>query len=177
MRKIELPIFGKIELENTDYWEYKYEASLWAYAFGELSIDIDVHFKELNAVNIDKVSWALNDIKKINEMGRVAYSTDFHNDGSTSAYIEEWEQEIFCQIFSDDEFQEFLIPSDKNASIKERLLSLLRLVRIGIYAEADNGFAVMDYAFGYSMDKGFRDNMLVVKLNEQYEVLEITSEG
>jgi len=34
-----------------------------------------------------------------------------------------------------------------------------------------------DYAFGYDYEKGFRDDMLVVKLDEKYEVLEITNEG
>jgi len=67
--------------------------------------------------------------------------------------------------------------------IKERFLSLLRLVRtclrVGIYTEPNENidFIVMDYAFGYDRSIGFRDDMLVVYLNEKYEVNAISAEG
>ena len=178
---LELPIFGNVELKSSNIpipnWEYKHEAYLKAYAFGEIIIDVGVHFKELSDNYVDKVRQALSNIQKINEIATSAYVSDYHNGGEAGSYIQEWHEDIFEQIFSDDEFQAFLAHTDESMPIEERLLSLLRLVSIHIYAGVEERFIVMDYAFGYDFEKGFRDNMLVVKLDEKYEVLEITSEG
>jgi len=176
---LELPIFGNVVLKYFDIpdWEYKYETYLRAYVFGEITIDISVYFKELSDNYISKVRQVLTDIQKINEIATTAYISDYHNGSNASDYIQEWHEDIFKQIFSDDEFHAFLAQSDESVPVKERLLSLLRLVGIGIYAGADENFIVMDYAFGYDIEKGFRDDMLVVKINERYDVTEITNEG
>ena len=41
-KHVELPIFGNVELtsSNAPDWEYKHEAHLKEYAFGEIAIDI-----------------------------------------------------------------------------------------------------------------------------------------
>ncbi|GHU04304.1 hypothetical protein FACS1894158_04320 [Betaproteobacteria bacterium] len=175
-KKIELPLFGRIEPENAD-WEYKYESHIYAYDFDGLKIDLDVHFKKVNSQTVESVSQALTDLKKINETGTTAYLQDFEEEGEAKEYVGEWAQDIFQQIFTEEEFSDFLQHTDKEKPIEEQLLSLIRLVRVGVYAESDDDFVTLDYAFGYELDKGFRDNMIVVKLNQDYEVTEITMEG
>ena len=97
--------------------------------------------------------------------------------GEAQYYINEWNEDIFGQIFTQEEFEEFIQDTDKENTIEERLLSKLRLVRFGVYAESEDSFVTMDYAFGYDIDKGFRDNMLIVKLNQDYKVCELVTEG
>ncbi|MCL2254014.1 MAG: DUF2004 domain-containing protein [Lachnospiraceae bacterium] len=176
---IELPIFGNVELTNSNDqdWDYKYETHLEGYDFGAIIIDIDVHIKELSDNYIGEVCQVLSNLQKVSEIATTAYISDYHNDGETCSYIQSWNEDIFEQIFSDEEFQAFLSYSDESLPIEERLLSLLRLVGIGIYAGEDEEFIVMDYAFGYDFEKGFRDDMLVIKLDKKYEVLEVTNEG
>lgn len=176
MKNIKLPLFGSITLENAD-WEYKYQANLWGYDFNGSTIDLDVNFIEATEENVKKVGLTLNDLEKLNKVGLESISHDFEEEGESKSYIEEWNEDIFEQIFSEEEFEEFLKDTDSKKSIEERLLSRLRLVRLGIYAESEDSFVTMDYAFGYDMDKGFRDNMLIVKLNQDYKVSEIVIEG
>lgn len=171
---IVLPIFGKIELKNIDS---EYEALIYAYDCEDVIIDLDVHFKELDPININSVSKVLEELNLVIKIGAKIIFTNFFNDGVAKKYIEEWNEDIFEQIFSQKEFDAFVFNTDKNKSIEERLLSLIRLVRVGIYTESDNSFIILDYAFGYDIDKGFRDDMLVIKLNIDYKFLEITTEG
>ena len=173
----ELPIFGKISLEEVEDSEYRFEASIWSYDFQGTPIDLTVHFKEAAQRSVSKVSLALNTLSKILLIGQKALQQDFEEDEIVKEYIEEWNEDIFLQLLSEEEFERFIEKSDKAKSIQERLLSLLRIVRIGIYAESENSFITMDFAFGYEQEKGFRDDMLVVTLNPQLKVTNICTEG
>ncbi len=176
MKNIELPIFGNIILEDAD-WEYKYDSHLWGHEIDGQPVDIDVNFIEVSEPNISEVSRALNDLQELNKICIDSIVQDFEEAGEARDYIDEWKEEIFGQIFTEEEFEEFVQDTDKEKSIETRLLSKLRLVRFGVYAESDDSFVTMDYAFGYDLDRGFRDNTLVVKLNQEYEVCEIVAEG
>ena len=54
-KNIELPIFGSIALDNTD-WEYKYNSHLQGYKFNGNPVDLDVNFKEVTEKNVNRVS-------------------------------------------------------------------------------------------------------------------------
>ena len=179
-KNIELPIFGNVELDFIDITDYEYryyEAYPGKLDLGESAVDFDVHFKELSDDYISATGRVLEKRKEINQIATAAYISDYHNGGETSSYIQNWRDDIFGQIFSAEEFASFIAKTDENAPLGERLLSLLRLVRIGIYTGGEESFIVMDYAFGDDYDKGFRDDMLVIKMNEKYEVEVIVSEG
>ena len=176
MINIELPIFGNITLRNVNC-EYKYQFDLQKYEFNGNLVDLDVNFIEVTEESVNKVSKALNYLEELNKIGIEGFMRDFSEEGETKYYIEEWNGDIFGQIFSEEEFEDFIKDTDREKNIEERLLSKLRLVRLGIYAESDDYFVTMDYAFGYDIDKGFRDDMLVVKLNQEYEVCDISNEG
>ena len=176
MLNIELPIFGNITLKNVN-WEYKYQSDLQGYEFNGNPVDLGVNFIEVTEDSVNKVSKALNSLEELNKIGIESFMRDFAEKGETQYYIEEWNGDIFAQIFSEEELEDFIKDTDCEKNIEERLLSKLRLVGLGIYAESDDAFVVMDYAFGYEIDKGFRDDMLVVKLNQEYEVCDISNEG
>lgn len=176
VKEITLPLFGKVKLEQTD-WEYQYLGSLSEYEFGELLVDIDVNFQQINDTNIKKVSQVLNDLEKISQLGSDFLAQDFEAEGETKRYINEWDQDIFDQIFTDEELEVFIQNTDNSKSKQERFLSLLRLVRVGVYAEGDDDFLVLDYAFGRDYDKGFRDDMLVLYMDKDYKVCEVSTEG
>jgi len=73
----ELPIFGSITLDNAD-WEYKYTCGLREYEFDGNPVDFDVNFIEVTEENVKKVSKALNDLKKLNEIGIESFMRDFN---------------------------------------------------------------------------------------------------
>ena len=173
--KLELPIFGEIVLEEED-WEYKYGYWKQEYDFQDISIDLDIHFKsEIEEKKIDRVSLALRNLDKIYLIGKESLKNDFGKGNAVDEYIEEWNEDVFHQMFKRDEFQNFIKGTDSSKTIEERLFTLIRLVRIGIYTESENYFVIMDFAFGYDSD--FREDMLVVKLNPELEVTDICTEG
>ena len=179
-KNVELPIFGNVELDDIDITDYKYqyyEAYPGKFDLGELSVDFDVHFEELRDDYINSVHLALDNREKLNQIATAAYIADYESGGETSDYIQNWQDDIFGQIFSAEEFASFIVGTNEDMPLGKWLLSLLRLVRIGIYAGGAESFIVMDYAFGDDYDKGFRDDMLVVKMNEKYEVEAIVGEG
>lgn len=173
---IELPILGKVTLENTDF-EYKYQAGISEYDFKGKPVDLDVHFIELSQSEIDKVSHALNSIEQLDQIGLECIEKDYKNGGESDYYIREWYPDILEQIFTEEEFENYIKHTDNQKSIEERLLSKLRLVRVGVYAGSDNEFIVLDYAFGYELEKGFRDDMMVVKMDQDLKVCDISNEG
>lgn len=173
---IELPIFEEINLKKTN-WDYKYEARKWKHDFIGNSIDLDVHFKKIDEQIVDQVSSTLTRLIEIYKIGEKAIQADFIEGEVVKKYIEDWNNDIFLQIFNETEFRDFIANSDQDKNVEERLLSLLRIVRIGIYSESEKSYVTMDFAFGYESDKGFRDNMLVVTLNPNLEVTDICTEG
>jgi hypothetical protein len=54
---------------------------------------------------------------------------------------------------------------------------LIRIVRIGIYAESEESFIIMDFAFGYEQERGFRDDMIAISLNPDYQITDIDTAG
>ena len=174
--EIYLPIFGNISLEKTN-WEYTHEARLWSYHFAGNPIDLDVHFKQVSDAFIEKVAQVLKNLPNIHQIGLAALKQDFQEGEILQDYIEEWKEDIFFQIFEEHEFENFISQTDPSKSIEERLLSLIRLVRIGIYAESPTSFITIDFAFGYESEPGFRDDMLVVTLDQQLAVTDICAEG
>lgn len=174
MTEIELPIFGRIKLSKETWYN---DAINWEYNFEGMLIDLDVTFKGIDTQKILKVSTTLNNLTKIHKIGKVAIQEDFEKGETVKEYIQEWKEDIFLQIFTSEEFEEFISDTDKEKSIAKRLLSKIRIVRIGIYAESKNSFVTMDFAFGYDDDKGFREDMIVVTLNPNLEVTDICTEG
>ena len=100
--KIELPIFGEINMEQTDMsdWEYRYEAHLQKHIFNGMEVDISVHFRTLNKTAIEEVGQALENMNKINALGIAAFTENYKAGGESERYIREWSEDIFQQIFN-----------------------------------------------------------------------------
>ena len=176
--EIELPIFGKIQLQED--WEHEFFLNKWGYNFNEMPIDLDVNFEMLpDEDSITKLSVLLNQLNIIHEIGKNILQKDFEEGQEVKNYLTEWHEDIFGQVFNDIDYQAFIEKTDQTKGIHERLLSLIRLVRIGIYHNLELESIVLDFAFGY--DKrfkfGFREHMLVVKLNADFTLNELCTEG
>lgn len=175
---IKLPILGKIKVEESSQWgEYKYSCRLNKYQFENIPIDISVNFKNINQQTIQEVSKPLNQLKSLIQYGKNGIVDDYNKKGEAEYYIREWKDYIFEQIFSEEEYAEFISDTDPNLKIENRLLHKIRPVQFSIYAESEHDLVTIDYAFGYDIDKGFRDDMLVVKLNKTLKIENISTEG
>lgn len=180
---ITLPMLGLIELKE-DEWqqtgydhEYNLSYCVNAYKFNNLAVDIDVNLGTVTEQNIEKASFALANFQKLIQVGIEGIYTDYTNKGEAENYIAEWRDDIFVQIFDEEEFLKFMSETDSSLSTEERLLSKLRIVRFGVYVESKIDFITLDYAFGYKQEDGFRDDMLVVKFDQNLKILDISTEG
>lgn len=179
---IRLPILGLIELEESEWeeihdWEYRFCCDIKAYPFKNILIDIDINFKTVTEQTVKRASFALENFQKLIDVGLEGIYTDYSNKGEAEYYITEWRDDIFVQIFDEDEFLKFMSETDLNLSIEDRLLSKLRIVRFGVYVGSEIDFITLDYAFGYKQEDGFRDDMLIVKFDQNLKILDISTEG
>jgi hypothetical protein len=175
MVQIELPIFGKLAFDpkgKRTVDDYICEDYIAAYRFQGKEIDLDVHFTGTNDDNISLVRQGLEDLSNLGFIAQQAILNNFEQGNKVKQYLKDWIDE-----FNDEELEKLLRETNKNDSIINRMFSILRVIRIGFYADSSDRFVVLDYALGYERNKGFRDNMLVVSLNQDWQVSEITLEG
>lgn len=174
--KIALPIFGIINLKK-ESGDYSWAGRIREYEFDKYLIDLDVHFKEdIGNDTLIQASKALENLELIHFSGKNALQNNFGNGGVVDEYIKEWKNDVFYQIFDiKEEFEDFIRNTDYSKSIEERLFDIIRIVRIGVYTKSENYFITLDFTFGY--DSVFRDDMLIVTLNANFEVTDICTEG
>lgn len=99
--------------------------------------------------------------------------SDFNANGEVKNYIDEW-----IEYYLKDEPFKSLAKEPFTESTPNELLSKLNVVRIGFYALSNSTpYIAIDFAFGYDIDSGYRDNMLVIKLNKENELIALTTEG
>lgn len=184
--KIELPHFGEVNLdycENEYPHEKNYIHYAYDYAIGQTfgddfcfqgkPLDLDVHFTDLSQEKISLVAHSLHNLDTIIAKGKTLLVNDFHANGVVKDYIDEW-----IEYYLEEEIFKGLAKEPFTEETPNELLNKLEVVRIGFYSLAEShSYIVMDFAFGYEIDSGYRDDMLVIKLNKELELMELTTEG
>lgn len=184
--KIELPHFGEIDLgfceneypDNKDYIHYAYDYSMGEmfgddFKFEGRPVDLDVNFTTLSKANILQVKNSLDNLYEITQRGKKYLIDDFNSNGEVKNHIGEW-----IEYYLNQEPFKGLAEKPFTEETPNELLKKLEIVRIGFYSwDEDHPYIIMDFAFGYEIDSGYRDNMLTIKLNKNHEPVEITSEG
>ncbi|MBX2876453.1 MAG: DUF2004 domain-containing protein [Saprospiraceae bacterium] len=176
MTVIEFSRIGPVKLKKKED-EYVFEDWTITYQLEGQPLDLDIHLKELDDSSIAIVNIVLTELEKIRDIGQSALVKNFEEGDVVKDYIEEWNEDIFFQVFEEDEFQDFIKDTAPSLSIEERLLSLLRLVRVGIYRNSKDHLLTLDFAFGHGDEEGFRQHMFVLWLNEDYELVDMGIEG
>lgn len=172
MQVVEFFRIGKVKLIKLDD-EYIFEDWKITCQVEGQPIDLDVHLEEVDDSSIATVNQILRELEKIGQLSQAALVKDFQEGQEVKDYIEEWNEDIFLQVFEEDEFQDFIKDTAPTKSMEERLLSLIRLVRIGVYFTGESDFLTLDFAFGYNDTHGFRQHMIILGLNKEYEVVDI----
>ncbi len=153
MAQLETKHFGKIDLKKPNEW-YETEIELNGkvievlITYSKTALNVDQEILQ----NIDNFIDNLN----TNETKiRHVIHDDFKQKGNTAYYIEN-------QIEEQDknDISRLIRNADKKLTKKEKLLSVLTLLRIVFYPEKeDNVFAVFDY----TIDEEITDDLLAVK--------------
>ncbi len=146
--------FGEIDLDNVEeYYEIELELDNRTV---ELTINISTANRTIDKESINKIEDYIANLQTNEKDIRSFILEDFKEKGESKNYIdfqiEGQEKEDIADLISN---------ADKKLNKKEKLLSVLYLLRISFYPEMeDKVFAVYDY----TIDDDLTDDLLVVIL-------------
>jgi Protein of unknown function (DUF2004) len=146
--------FGEIDLDNVEeYYEIELELDNRTV---ELTINISTANRTIDKESINKIEDYIANLQTNEKDIRSFILEDFKEKGESKNYIdfqiEGQEKEDIADLISN---------ADKKLNKREKLLSVLYLLRIGFYPETeDKVFAVYDY----TIDDDLTDDLLVVIL-------------
>ena len=112
----------------------------------------------------------INRIPALDQQNKVYIDNDFNDeDGDTVRFY----LEHHLEVADKQELSTLIDFGGKNTETKKQLLAKLYLVRVGIYPDNDENFAVFDYSLG----KSFTNYLVVCNLNKKGELDYMTMES
>jgi hypothetical protein len=155
MAKLATRYFGEIDLDRLEEW-YDTEIELHKNTV-EISITVSTKVK-VDTANIQAVDDFIDELKSDERHIRQIIYHDFKKGGETKTYID-----LQVDGLEKEDIADLIEGADKSLNDKEKLLSVLHLLRIIFYPEQeDNTFAVLDY----TIDKELTDDLLVFVINK-----------
>lgn len=155
MTEYTLPHFGNLAIENLE--EY-YVANI-EFDKDEIEIELNFENKTIDTITMDKVKNFIENIEKYNNLNHT-YILNDHNDedGDTvRSYLEYHLKEV-----EKEELSDLINFDDKTTEPQLQLLKNLKLVRIGLYPDNEDNFAIFDYSIGVEIT----DYVVVINTDE-----------
>ena len=164
MSKFTLTNFGEID---SDRLEEYYDAEI---TVGGRAIELDISFDE-KTIAIDKLkkinSW-LADIQKLDKLGLTTIKEDFVSGDTVREYIEHHLDEL-----DSDDLKTLMNQETGGKTKEEKLLSSIKLKRIGFYPHTQERFVNLDY----TLDNDLTDHLVVLDFTEDGNLHYITIES
>ncbi|RYU75315.1 DUF2004 domain-containing protein [Hymenobacter persicinus] len=166
MPKHSLPYFGQIETDNLD--EY-YDASV-EISGNEISIDLNFENTATDVSELNKISNFISCIEKYDIINRGYIENDYQDaDGDTvKFYVEHHLEEL-----APEDLEELIDLAAARSEQEKQLLLRLKLVRVGLYPNGENSFAVFDYSIGEELT----DDLIVINTDEKGVLEHMTIES
>lgn len=155
MKEYTLPHFGNLATENLDeYYNVNIE-----FDGDEIEIDLNFENKTIDTITMDKVKNFIENIEKHNKLNHTYILNDYNDeDGDTvRSYLEYHLEEV-----EKEELSDLINFDDKTTEPELQLLKNLKLVRIGLYPDNEDNFAIFDYSIGVEIT----DYVVVVNTDE-----------
>lgn len=165
MRPFQLPVFDQIDLDDLDEY-YKGTVEL-----AGKTVDIDLNFDETSIE--DTVAGTINQmLSTLPDLREATYRTVAEHYEAGSEAVKNYFSDLLGAGTTEEKKAAMLNGADKSLSEEQQLLSNLYLKRVGFYPDDAENFVIFDYTIGdeYSHD------LLVVVLNAQSAVAEVTLE-
>lgn len=141
MKEYILPHFGTLSTEKLE----EYYSVNMDFNGNEIQIDLNFENKNIDAPQLDRVKSFLENIEKFDKLNKTYIMDDYHNeDGETvKFYLEHHLEEV-----GKDELSTLINFDDSTTQPEQQLLTKLELVRVGIYPDSEDNFAISDYSIG-----------------------------
>lgn len=136
-----LPYFGQLSTDNVE--EY-YDVNI-DFNGNEIQVDLNFESKNTDAAKLDQVKNYLENIETYNKLAKSYLLEDYHNEEGDTVkfYLEHHLEEV-----EQDELSTLINFDDVTVEPEQQLLTKLELVRIGLYPDNEEGFAILDYSIG-----------------------------
>lgn len=165
MAKFPLPHFGELDPKNLE--EY-YEVEI---AFNGQEIQIDLNFENdsIDSKRLTFVKQFIENLPAFDRRNKEYIEQDFADeDGDTvKSYIEHHLEEVGKEDLS------ALVDFDDATSAELQLKNALRMVRVGLYPDSEDQFAIFDYSIGPDLTK----YLVVINTNEKGDLDYMTMES
>lgn len=156
--------FAELDLKNlSTYYQTSVEVD-----GRTIQLDLNIEDSQIDEYYLNALIKYLNNIPSIIEAARNAINKDFNTGTDVLEFLT-----FHIEEFDEEELEKMLSDTDPALSVEEQLLSFTYLKRIGFYPYTDEHFAIIDYTFGDKISQ----YVLVVKMNTNYEVQDVTYES
>ena len=166
MTEYTLPHFGQLTTENLE--EY-YDVDI-VFNGNEIQIDLNFENKAIDIATMGKVKNFIENIEKFDNLNKT-YILDDYNDeeGDTvKFYLEDHLEEI-----GKDELSTLINFDDTTIELEQQLLAKLKLVRVGLYPDSEDNFAIFDYSIGQDIT----NYLVVINTDENGQLDYMTMES
>ncbi|WP_404986124.1 DUF2004 domain-containing protein [Chryseobacterium sp. M5] len=141
MKEYTLQHFGTLSTKNLEeYYVVNIE-----FEGDEIEIDLNFEKKTIDTITMDKVKNFIENIEKYDKLNKTSILTDYNNeDGDiVKSYLEHHLEEV-----QKDALSNLIIFDDNTTEPELQLLKNLKLVRVGLYPDNEDNFAIFDYSIG-----------------------------
>jgi uncharacterized protein YpmS len=151
MANYALPHFGDLDPNNLeDYYEVEID-------FNGQKIQIDLNFEQnkIDLKRLDIVKQFIGNIAAFNKANKKNIEQDYadENRDTVRTYVEH-----YIEYFDSEEISRFVDLNNTEATLESQLIDSLKLIRIGLYPDEEENFAVFDY----SIDTEITDQLVVI---------------
>lgn len=166
MAMIKIPHFGPLDPEALEeYYDVEID-------FNGKQIQVDLNFgnTSIDPSKLDIVKAFIDNIR-IHDIKNKKFIEDDYKDeeGDTvKTYLEHHLEEL-----GEDELAALIDPNSKSSEHEKQLLKKLHLVRVGIYPEGEDQFAIFDYSLGQDIT----DYLVVINTDENGNLVYMTMES
>jgi hypothetical protein len=166
MAQYTLPHFGDIDLTNLD--EY-YDVDI---TFNDHDFQIDLNFenKTIDAQRLDKVKEFIEKIAELDAKNKVYIEEDYTDEeaDTVKTYVQHHLEEI------DREALAALVDfENKTIDPEKQLVKQLHLIRMGLYPDSEDQFAIFDYSIGAELT----NYLVVINTDEEGNLEYMTMES
>ena len=141
MTEYTMPYFGKLPIENLeDYYDVNID-----YDGSEIQIDLNFENETIEISALDKTRNFIENIGNHDKQNRKYILNDYNDkDGDTvKTYLQH-----HLEAADKEELSRIINFEDTKIKQEQQLLAKLKLIRVGLYPEDEENFAVFDYSIG-----------------------------
>ncbi|MDQ0638176.1 hypothetical protein QF042_001741 [Pedobacter sp. W3I1] len=166
MAEYALPYFGNLPTENLEeYYDVDIELN-----GNEIQVDLNFENQTVDILILDKVKNFIEKLEKFDKLNKTYILNDYNDeDGDTvKFYIEHHLEEV-----DKEELTKLVNFDDTITEPEQQLLSKLKLVRVGLYPDNEDNFAIFDYSIG----KDITNYLVVINTDENGQLDYMTMES